>query len=233
MTQPAYLDATRAAYDAVAEQYAALFADSLASRPLERALLTAFAELAHTSPARPVADLGCGPGHLTAFLSGLGLDAFGVDLSPAMITIARRAFPDLRFEVAAMTDLGLADGTLGGIVAWYSIIHVPPTDLPGILAEFHRLLAPGGQLLVGFQTTDQPDGSPQPFDHKVTTAYRWPADSAAALSRDAGFVETARVVRPPDGTERFSLAVLFLRKTSPSPQDVRFVRKDGHVHKGA
>jgi SAM-dependent methyltransferase len=214
MTQSAYLGTTRAAYDAVADEYAALFADSLAAGPLERGLLTAFAELVRTGPPRPVADLGCGPGRLTAFLSDLGLDAFGVDLSPAMIAIARRERPDLSFDVGTMTGLGLADGTLGGIVAWFSIIHTPPADLPGFLAEFHRLLAPGGQVLVAFQTTDQPDGPPQPFDHKVTTAYRWPVASAAALLRDAGFTETAHLVRVPTETERFLRAFLLFSKPS-------------------
>ncbi|OHV36105.1 MULTISPECIES: class I SAM-dependent methyltransferase [Pseudofrankia] len=212
MTQPAYLDATRAAYDAVASQYAALFADPLAGRPLDRGLLTGFAELVRTAPPGPVADLGCGPGHLTAMLHTLGLDAFGADLSPAMIALARQAYPRLRFDVATMTGLDLADGALSGIVAWYSIIHIPPAELPGTIAEFHRLLTPGGQLLLAFQTTDQPDGPPQPFDHKVTTAYRWPTDTAAALLRGTGLAETARLVRTPGDTDRFQQAFLLLHK---------------------
>ncbi|ONH26382.1 class I SAM-dependent DNA methyltransferase [Pseudofrankia asymbiotica] len=212
MTQPVYLDATRAAYDAIASEYAALFADPLARRPLDRGLVTTFAELVRTGPPGPVADLGCGPGHLTAFLHSLGLDVFGADLSPAMISLARRAYPQLRFDVSTMTDLGLADGTLRGIVAWYSIIHAPPAALPDSFTEFHRLLAPGGQLLLAFQSTDQSDGPPQPFDHKVITAYRWPTDTAAALLRDAGLTETARLVRAPGDTDRFQQAFLLLRK---------------------
>lgn len=216
MAQPDHLDATRTSYDAVAELYASLFADSLASRPLDRALLTAFAELTRAAPAGPVADLGCGPGHVTAFLDALGLDVFGVDLSPAMINIARRDHPHLRFDVMTMTRLGLADGALAGIVAWYSLIHTPPAELPATLAEIHRLLAPGGQLLLAFQSTDRPDGPPEQFDHKVTTAYRWPADTAAALLRDAGLAETARLIRPPGDDERFPPAFLFLCRPLPS-----------------
>lgn len=65
-------------YDEVASLYADLFSDMLDTRPLERAMLAAFAELTDG----PVADLGCGPGHLTAHLRSLGLDVFGLDLSP-------------------------------------------------------------------------------------------------------------------------------------------------------
>ncbi|MCW2677362.1 MAG: bioC1 [Modestobacter sp.] len=80
MTGPDSLRTTRAAFDAVAADYAATSRDELAGRPLDRALLAAFAELA--GGLGPIADLGCGPGHVTAHLSALGADAFGVDLSP-------------------------------------------------------------------------------------------------------------------------------------------------------
>ncbi|WP_313949460.1 class I SAM-dependent methyltransferase, partial [Frankia sp. AvcI1] len=131
----------------------------LAHRPLDRALLGAFAELVlarSTATGAPavVADLGCGPGHVTAHLCELGVDAFGVDLSPQMIRLARRDRPGLRFAVGNMHRLALADGVLGGIVAWYSIIHTPPVRVPALFAEFARVLAPGGHLLLGFQAAD-------------------------------------------------------------------------------
>lgn len=88
--------ATRAAYDAVAVTYAELFHDTLRDRPLERALLGAFAELVRTNGADAVADLGCGPGRITAHLHGLGLTAFGVDASPAMVELALEANPGCR-----------------------------------------------------------------------------------------------------------------------------------------
>src|SRR3954468_19616023 len=96
--QPA-LSTTREAYDAAAETYARLFQDSLRDSPLDRAILAAFAELARTAGDGRIADLGCGPGHITAHLRDLGLTAFGVDASPTMIELARRAHPELRFEL--------------------------------------------------------------------------------------------------------------------------------------
>ncbi len=66
MTRPDLLDATRATYDAVAGDYAEHLSGELAAKPLDRALLAAFAELVRTAGIGPVADLGCGPGHVTA-----------------------------------------------------------------------------------------------------------------------------------------------------------------------
>ncbi|MBW4716223.1 class I SAM-dependent methyltransferase [Saccharothrix obliqua] len=195
------------AYDAVAPLYAELFSDVLESLPFERALLAAFAERVRGSG--PVLDVGCGPGHVTAHLTGLGLTAFGVDLSPAMVDLARRAHPDLRFEVGTMTALDLADGVLGGVLASYSTIHLPPPLLPGVFAEFRRVLAPGGHLLIGFFAGD--DALPREFDHKVAPAYRWSPDRLAELLREAGFAEVARLVREPGAGERFRQAHLLVR----------------------
>lgn len=213
MTEPSVLRDTKAAYDAVAPLYAELFSNVLETLPMERAMLAAFAELVRAHDAGPVADLGCGPGHVTAHLHGLGLTAFGIDLSAEMVALARRAHPDLRFDEGSMTALDLADGVLGGVLASFSIIHTPPRLLPDVFTEFQRVLAPGGHLLLGFFGGDDP--LPQEFDHKVTLAYRWSPDSLAELLRQAGFVEVARLLRAPYENERpFQQGQLLVRKSA-------------------
>ncbi|MBC6457117.1 class I SAM-dependent methyltransferase [Actinomadura sp. HBU206391] len=215
MTEASYLNTTRTDYDAVAVRYAELFANAHREVPLDRAILTAFAELVRVADVGPVADLGCGPGQVTAYFRDLGVTAFGIDLSPTMIALARQAYPDLRFEEGTMTDLDLADGTAGGILSWYSIIHTPPEQLPLVFAEFDRVLAPGGHILLGFFQAD--DDAPQPaqaFDHKASAAYRWSLNGVAELARKAGFVEVARMVREPGDTERFRQGRLLARKPS-------------------
>ncbi|HVV13280.1 class I SAM-dependent methyltransferase [Amycolatopsis sp.] len=192
--------ATRSAYDAAAATYAELFRDSLRDSPLDRAMLNAFAEA--VGPNGPVADLGCGPGHVTAYLDGLGVAAFGVDASPAMIKLAREACPSLRFDVGSMAALNIADGSLGGVLSRWSIIHTPPPEVPAILAEFHRVLAPGGHLLLGFSATEGAAHLTQVFDHAVAPAYRWSPDHLAALLRKSGLAEVARMVREPQPTDR-------------------------------
>ncbi|MEU6648756.1 class I SAM-dependent methyltransferase [Streptomyces sp. NPDC046900] len=196
------LSATRDAYDAAASLYAQRFRDELRGRPLDRAVLSAFAEVVSASGGGQVADLGCGPGHITARLGELGLAAFGVDASPAMIKLARQAYPDLRFDVGSMAALNIADGMLKGVLSRWSIIHTPPQELPSILAEFHRVLAPGGHLLVGFWAGDDPSHPPQVFDHAVAPAYRWSPDHLAAMLRTSGLAEIARMVRNPQPTDR-------------------------------
>ncbi|MEV4117170.1 class I SAM-dependent methyltransferase [Nonomuraea sp. NPDC049695] len=205
-----YLTATADAYDAVAALYAEFVRDSLDRLALDRALIAAFAELVRAAGPRPVAEAGCGPGYMTAHLRDLGLDAFGVDLSAVMIDLAREAYPDLRFEVGSMDALDLADGELGGLVSWYSVIHIPPQELPPYFAEFHRVLAPGGYLLLGFFESE--GGPVLQFDHKVTPAYRWPIDDLAELARKAGFVEVGRMLREPHEDERFRRGHLLMRR---------------------
>ncbi|MFJ8644908.1 class I SAM-dependent methyltransferase [Streptomyces sp. NPDC093546] len=211
------LSATREAYDAAAPAYAELFRDTLRDRPLERAMLGAFAEVVRASGGGrdgQVADLGCGPGYVTAYLAELGLAAVGVDASPAMIELARQAYPGLRFEVGSMAALEIGDGELGGVLSRWSIIHTPPHELPVVLAEFHRVLAPGGHLLVGFSATEDPSHPTQVFDHAVAPAYRWSPDHLAGLLREAGLVEVARMVCEPQPADRrqFQEVQLLARK---------------------
>jgi SAM-dependent methyltransferase len=213
MTEPApsYLATVAAAYDGVAEVYAEHFADVLDRQPLERALLAAFADIVRDL-AGPVADLGCGPGYATAYLHRLGLDVFGVDLSAAMVTSARSAYPGLRFDVGTLTALDLPDRTLGGALCRYSLIHTPPADIPAVLAEVHRVLAPGGHLLLGFLAADESAARVHAYDHRVARAYRWPPDHLARLASQAGLVEVAQLVRAPVGEERGRQAQLLARR---------------------
>lgn len=151
--------ATRDSYDALAPAYVEFARGELAAKPLERALLGTFAELAAASGGGlPVADVGCGTGRVTEYLHGLGrgLDVFGVDLSPRMLAVARQEHPGLRFEEGSMLALDLPDTSLGGLLAWYSTIHVPDEELPRVFAEFHRVLAPGAHVQLGFQVGDEP-----------------------------------------------------------------------------
>ncbi|MCS7479255.1 class I SAM-dependent methyltransferase [Umezawaea endophytica] len=203
MTTETWLSDTRTSYDTVAADYADLLRGAMEDEPHLRAALAVFAELVRTAGGGPVGDIGCGPGRLTADLRDLGLDAFGVDLSPAMIDVARRDHPDLRFEVGSMTDLDLADASAGGLFAWFSLIHVPDHEVPGVLAHFHRALRPGCPLLVAFHVGDETvlkttgyGGHPM----NVRIHRRLPATVSTWL-RDAGFTVDAETVLHKDGRQ--------------------------------
>ncbi|GAA2376849.1 class I SAM-dependent methyltransferase [Nonomuraea africana] len=196
MTEPDFLRDTRASYDAVAADYAALFHDELAAKPLDRAMLAAFAELVLAAGGGPVADVGSGPGRVTAHLDGLGLTVFGVDLSPEMVAVARATHPGLRFEEGSMLALDVADGSLGGVVAMYSTIHIPDELLPEVFAEFHRVLAPGGHVLLVFQVGDEPARRTEGFGRPLSLVFhRRQPDQVAELLGRAGLEVRARLLR--------------------------------------
>lgn len=144
-------DALRDGYDRLASTYADELWHELDGKPLDRWLLERVARDARG----PVLEVGCGPGHVTAFLAGHGADAAGLDLSPAMIAVARARVPAARFEVGDLRALPHADGALGAVVAMYALVHLPPPELPAAVAELARVLAPGGLLLAAVHAGSQ------------------------------------------------------------------------------
>ncbi|WBB65368.1 class I SAM-dependent methyltransferase [Micromonospora sp. WMMD812] len=193
MTDQGWLADTRVSYDTVAASYAAQVREALANEPYLRGSLALFADLIHAAGGGPVADVGCGPGHVTAHLHTLGVDAFGIDLSPAMVDVARRDHTGLRFDVGSMTDLDLADSSVAGLLAWWSLIHVPDDAVPTVLGHFWRALRAGGLLLLGFHVGDGSRLKTQGYGgHPMNVhVHRRRPDQMAASLRDAGFaVET-------------------------------------------
>ncbi|WBP91804.1 class I SAM-dependent DNA methyltransferase [Kitasatospora cathayae] len=215
MTEPArpaagHLVAVRRSYDTVAADYARLVVPPAGMDPLSRAMLAAFAELVRESGGGVVADLGCGPGKVTAHLAALGLPAFGVDVSGEMIALARRSHPELRFQQGEMAALELPDRALGGILAWYSVHHTPDEQLPALFAEFHRVLAPGGHLLLGGHTGDGQSRPGSAYGHPVSyTSYLVPGDRLVELLAGAGFTVTTRLDQArPERPERGYVSLL-------------------------
>jgi len=176
----------REAYSSMSEQYIGLFDGDYQAHEDD----IAFVRRHLTGLPEPIFDLGCGPGHWAAYLHSLGADVTGVDMVPEFIAHARANHPGPQFFLGSMTAWHAPDHSAGGILSWYSTIHVPPTELKGVLAEFHRLLAPAGMLVVGFFDSDDDVAA---FDHAVVTAYRWPVDALAQRLEEAGFTEVGRL----------------------------------------
>jgi SAM-dependent methyltransferase len=213
MPEASLLADTRDSYDAVAAEYADAVSARLDTSPLDRAMFTAFAELVASGGHRAVADVGCGPGQVTALLAGLGLDVVGIDLSPRMVELARSTCPGLRFEVGSMLALDLAAASLGGLVASYSIIHLPWHRRAEAFAEFARVLAPGGHLMLGFQVGDDRGHRSEAFGKRVSLDwYRQRPDDIARLLRHAGFELLATTVREPHGSEQVPQCVVLARR---------------------
>jgi SAM-dependent methyltransferase len=206
-----WLSDTHSSYDTDASGYVEKVRGLLGERPYLRASLALFAELVHGVGGGPVADVGCGPGYVTGHLHELGVEAFGIDISPEMIAIARRDYPDLRFEVGTMTDLELADDSVAGVLAFWSVIHVPDHAMPGVFEEFRRVLRPRGPLLVGFHVGDETRHTSEGYTGRpinVDSHHRPPSKIAGWL-RAAGFTIEAELVTEPD--EDVPGAVIFAR----------------------
>jgi SAM-dependent methyltransferase len=211
--EPTWLTETRASYDRVADDYARLLEGELATKPVDRAVLALFADLVRAAGDKPVADVGCGPGRITAHLASLGVSVSGIDLSPAMVAVARRSHPSLRFDVGTLTALDRADATLAGVVAWYSVIHTPTEELPDVFAEFFRVLRPGGELLLAFQVGDEPAHLDAAYGHPVSlVSHRRRPDVVTDLLQDAGFTVHTRVLRDPERWETVPQAYLLARR---------------------
>jgi len=155
----------RAAYDAVARAYDRQFGDELDGKPLDRALLAVLVELVGTGT---IADVGCGPGHVTRYLATQHADdVVGVDLSPGMIAVARERAPELTFTVGSMLLLPTTDAAWAGAVSLYSIIHLTADERAAACREFARVIQPGGWLLVAFHV-DSPQFATGEVNHFTT-----------------------------------------------------------------
>jgi ubiquinone/menaquinone biosynthesis C-methylase UbiE len=197
---------TRASYDAIAPAYAEALSDELARKPLDRALLTAFAEQVREVGRGEgrVWDIGCGPGHVTAFLAGLGLRAAGVDLSGEMTGQAVKRHPDLTFSTGSMTALPAADASWDGLVSFYSLIHmIDDADLRAALAEFRRVLTGGGLLLLAVHAGEETRHLAEWFGAEVDVSFRFfdPAWLSAELERAGLAVESLTRRQPYPGAE--------------------------------
>ncbi|GAA4922583.1 methyltransferase family protein [Actinomycetospora succinea] len=212
MTPDARLAETEASYDTVARSYADLVREALPQQPYLLAALTLLADQVQAAGGGRVVDVGCGPGHVTAHLHELGVDALGIDLSPGMIDVARRDHPGLPFEVASMTDLHLPPEPVAGLLAWQSLIHIPDDVVPAVLGRFHRALRPGGLLQLLFHAGEDSWLKTEGYGGHLMNVrvYRRTPEQMTAWLAHAGFEIEAQMLLDPDG--KFPQALLFAHR---------------------
>ena len=156
----------RSNYDALAAAYAREISGELDHRPLERNLLEKFAAACDGL----ICDLGCGPGHVTEYLSRINANVIGLDLSPGILREARTRHSEIIFLQGDMLNLPFTSAKVAGIVAFYSIIHFGANQVARAFAEIARVLKPGGLVLLGVHVgrevvhVDELWGIPVDFD---------------------------------------------------------------------
>ena len=205
----------RASYDAVTDEYVPRISDELQHKPLDRTLLERFAIAVRDRG--PVCDMGCGPGHVACYLKERGVEVAGYDLSPKMVEAARALNPEIRFQQADMTALDHADETWAGLVAFYSIIHIPPSEIAHTLCEFRRILRPDGLLFLAFHIGDETLHLDNWWEHEVKINFYFfqPAEMTRHLQA-AGFEVEEIIEREPypEVEHQSRRAYIFARRPS-------------------
>ena len=183
-------------YEAIADEYARQYFDELDCKPFDREWLDRFA--ARVRGRGRVCDLGCGPGQIARYLAARGVEACGIDAAPAMVTTARRLNPTLEFQEGNFFALPLADGALAGIAAFYCLIHCARGELGRALTELHRVLQPGGRLLMTVHEGTGEVGRDEAFGKPVAlVATLFSEGEVRAALEGAGFHIDEMVTRPP------------------------------------
>jgi ubiquinone/menaquinone biosynthesis C-methylase UbiE len=190
------MDTVRDSYNSCASNYYDKLKCELDYKEIDRKLLFSFAT---TVIPGKIADIGCGPGHVTIFLNRCGAEAvMGVDISDSMVEVAKSKFPELEFIVGDMLCLPIDSETLAGIVAFYSIVHLSPETINVAFKEFYRVLKPGGSVMVSFHRGSHTKHFDSMFDCPVDLTFQFFETQQAKESLEAqGFVVTSVVERDP------------------------------------
>ena len=181
------------AYGSRAPGLAAMLGTEVSTADPDRAVVEPWA----AGVTGPILDVGSGTGRWAGHLTALGHRVDGLEPAVEFVEIATRAHPGVRFFTGLVSDLASPEHELGGrrwsaILAWYSLIHLQPEEMPGALTTLRRALTDGGTLLISFFTGPRLES----FDHPVTPAYRWPARTLADELRRAGFAVIDQATHP-------------------------------------
>jgi ubiquinone/menaquinone biosynthesis C-methylase UbiE len=186
-------------YDQIAATYHAQ-----RNRLDNRDLLEEFVRL--LTPRRRVLDIGCGAGvPVMQFLVEAACTVTGIDISRAMLALARTNVPDAQVLEMNMTYLAFQAQSFDGLTAFYTIFHVPRAYHRQVFAEFARVLKPGGVMLISlgwsdWEGTEEFHGTEMYWSH-------YPAETSVSLVAQAGFTPLRSEPRyPGDGIHCWVLA---------------------------
>jgi SAM-dependent methyltransferase len=138
---------TLAAYEREAAAFAADWLAQPTPTDLQSAVRTFF---------KPglTADVGCGAGRDTAWLSRNGFPAIGYDSSEALLQEARRRYPGIEFHHACLPGLKeIADASFANVLCETVIMHLEPTDIASAIRRLLAILASGGTLYLTWRVS--------------------------------------------------------------------------------
>ena len=190
-------------YEKIADEYTKEYIDDLSDVPYIDGFLSLL-------PAKAkVLDVGSGPGQFSHYIKEKGFSVQGIDMSTKMLEIAKERFPDISFKEMDMRALQFGDGSFDGLLAAYSIIHIPTEEIPEVLKEFSRVLKPDGHLMIIAQEgiADQIVDEPLMEGEKIFVNF-FSLDSLSGFVKDSGFeIVKAEIV---GSTDENSLSKSFI-----------------------
>ena len=159
-------------YNAIAHRY-------LAQRTPDSEDVRLLNEFMERLPANAkVLDAGCGAGFPISQRLSEHFQVIGVDFSEAQIALARKNVPNAQFLCEDMTKFNFPENTFDGITCYYAIIHIPREEHAPLLANFHKMLKPGGLALLCLGAEDLIDdidenylGTPMYWSHYDSETY--------------------------------------------------------------
>lgn len=119
--------------------------------------------ISSVAPEGTILEVGCGAGQFSKYLMTKGFTVIGVDLSESMLALARKKVPGGDFRSMDMRNLSFYDGQFDGIIAPYSLIHIPEKAVVSTLKGFNRVLRQHGELCVLAQRGESDHIVDEPF----------------------------------------------------------------------
>jgi demethylmenaquinone methyltransferase/2-methoxy-6-polyprenyl-1,4-benzoquinol methylase len=141
----------RAMFDRIARVYDRM--NSVMTAGMHHRWRERAADLARVGPGRSALDVATGTGDLAIELAGRGAEVTGMDFAPAMLELARRKAPGLRFEEGDALELAYADSSFDAVTVGFGARNF--ADLDRGLEELARVTKPGGRVVVLEITTPQ------------------------------------------------------------------------------
>ena len=183
-------------YDAIAKEYAEAFSGEHEKKPKDREMLRRFSR--EIGNRRPVWDFGCGPGQTAKYLTDLGIEISGLDLSDKLLEQARTFHPEIRFQRGNILELEFEKDSIAGVVAFYAIVHFTDEQVGTAFREVFRVLQPGGLFLFTHHIGDRTIHVDEFLGRKVDIDFMFfTTDFILGCLKDCGFEKIEIIERDP------------------------------------
>ena len=202
-------------YDAVAKEYSEAFSDEHERKPKDQEILRRFS--IEIRDKKPVWDFGCGPGQTARYLRDLGIEIAGLDLSEKILEQARTIHPDINFRKGDILQLEFDDDSIGGVVAFYAIVHFTEEQVETAFREAFRVLQPGGLFLFTYHIGEDTICIEEFLGKKVHIDFTFfNTDFISGCLRRIGFKKIETIEREPYPGVEYESRRAYVFATKPS-----------------